>query len=294
MTAVLHDLEVQRPETVAQALRVLRMGQEEGQPWRPMAGCTDVLVEAHFGKPMAPRWLDVTGLRADLGGHAWRSDGLWLSALTTYTEALDDPEVRRRAPMLAHAASLVGATQIQTRGTFVGNVENGSPAADAVPALLALDAVVVLGDADGQRRVPLAEYYTGYRRTQRRPDELVLGLEVPTSALDRAGAWYRKVGTRAYQAITKVGLAAVFEWRGGRLHDPRVVAVAMAPSIVRCRHLEAELAGKTAAELDPVRLRAAQARDLQPIDDIRSNSRYRAEVFARLLAQGLRETAEAV
>ena len=90
MTAVLHDLEVQRPETVAQALRVLRMGHEEGEPWRPMAGCTDVLVEAHFGKPMAPRWLDVTGLRADLGGHAWRSDGLWLSALTTYTEALDD------------------------------------------------------------------------------------------------------------------------------------------------------------------------------------------------------------
>ena len=63
---------------------------------------------------------------------------------------------------------------------------------------------------------------------------------------------------------------------------------------MRCRHLEAELAGKSTAELEPARLRAAQARDLQPIDDIRSNSRYRAEVFARLLAQGLRETAEAV
>ena len=118
MSAALHEIEVQRPETLAQALGVMRMGATGGEPWRPMAGCTDVLVEAHFGKPMPPRFLDVTGLRADLGGHAWRDDGLWLSALTTYTEALDDPQLVARAPMLAHAASLVGATQIQTRGTF--------------------------------------------------------------------------------------------------------------------------------------------------------------------------------
>lgn len=290
---LLNDIEVVRPSTLAQALRLLRMAHEAGEPLRPMAGCTDVLVEAHFGKAMAPRFIDLTGMQAELGGLAWDPRGLWLGSLCTYAQALADPRFVRELPALAKASSLVGATQIQARGTYAGNIENGSPAADAVPALMALDAHVRLRSVDGERSVPLAAYYAGYRKTVRKDDEIIVGIGIPESAIARPGQWFRKVGTRAYQAITKVGLAGVFEWRDGKLHDPRVVAVAMAATILRCPHLEAALAGRTLAELDPAELRAAQAEDLKPISDVRSTDRYRAEIFARLVAEALRTTAEA-
>ncbi len=286
--SLLHDIDAVRPATLAEALELLA---KEGAALRPMAGCTDVLVEAHFGKPMAARFLDLTGLRAELGGLAFDDEGLHLGALCTYAQALRDPRVQREAPALWHAASVVGATQIQARGTFAGNVENASPAADAAPVLMALDAQVELVSTAGLRRVPLCEYYTGYRQTVRHADELIAALVVPRASLGRPGQWYRKVGTRAYQAITKVGLAAHLTWQHGVVAEPRIVAVAMAATLKRCPHLEAAVRGRRLADLDDAALRQAQALDLQPIDDVRSTAAYRAEVFARLLRQALQATA---
>ena len=288
--ALLQDIQVLRPSTLHEALLAVRAAALAGEILRPMAGCTDVLVDAHFGKALPPRFLDLMGLQSELGGLEWNERGLWLGALCTYSQALADPRFRKELPALAKAASLVGATQIQMRGTFAGNVENGSPAADAVPALMALDAGVWLRSADGPRAVPLSTYYKGYRQTERRPDELIAGIGIPRSAMDRKGHWFRKVGTRSYQAITKVGLAGLFDWQDGRLHDARVVAVSMAATITRCPNLEAALNGKSLAELQDAVLRAAQAVDLKPIDDVRSNADYRAEVFARMLAEALRTT----
>lgn len=288
--ALLRDIDVVRPRSLDEALRALDRAAREEAPLRPMAGCTDVLVEAHFGKPLPHRYLDVWTLRRTLGGLKWTEAGLEIGALCTYAEALEDPAFVQQLPTLAHAASLVGATQIQARGTFVGNVENASPAADAAPVLVALDAEVRLQSLAGVRQVPLAQYFLGYRKTARRPDELITALLVPAHSLNRRGAWFRKVGTRAYQAITKVGLTGVFGWESGALTDVRVVAVSMAATPQRCTHVEQYLTGRSLAAVDPQQLRAAQALDLQPIDDVRSTAEYRAEVFARLIEQALRET----
>jgi len=285
---LLHDIDAVRPATLAEALDLL---QTSGAELRPMAGCTDVLVEAHFGKAMPRRFLDLTGLHAELGGLAYDDEGLHLGALCTYAQALRDPRLQREAPALWHAASVVGATQIQARGTFAGNVENASPAADAAPVLMALDAEVELVSMSGLRRVPMAQYYSGYRQTVRRADELIAALVVPQRSLGRPGQWYRKVGTRAYQAITKVGLAAHLTWQDGVVQEPRIVAVAMSATIKRCEHLEALVRGRRLEDLGDAELRAAQALDVQPIDDVRSTAAYRAEVFARLLRQALAATA---
>ena len=96
--------------------------------------------------------------------------------------------------------------QIQNRGTLGGNVANGSPAGDTLPVLAAAEAVVVLRSVDGERRVPFGEFYTGYRATVRRPDELIVAFEIPPV---EGRQWFRKVGTRAAQAISKVVMAAV-------------------------------------------------------------------------------------
>lgn len=287
----LQDAEVVRPRTLDAALQVLETAAISGRPLRPLAGGTDLMVDAHFGKPLpAHGFLDLWPLRGELGGLLWNSAGdLEIGALATYAEVKGSQRVQAELPALVQACGLVGATQIQARGTLAGNVENGSPAADGVPALMAADARVRLQRKGSVREVALSEYYTGYRKTVRQADELITALVIPQSSLGEQGQWFRKVGTRSFQAITKVGLAAHLPREDGRLHRPRVVAVAMAAVIKRCPAIEAYLAGKDA--IDPEGLRAAQARDLQPIDDIRSTDRYRAEVFARLLTEALARTA---
>ncbi len=192
-----------------------------------------------------------------------------------------------------HAAclSLVGGTQIQARGTFAGNVENGSPAADAVPVLMAMDGRVRLQSVRGMREIALAEYYTGYRCTQRAPDELITAIVLPKQGIGARGHFFRKVGTRAFQAITKVGLAARIQWKDGSISSCRIVAVAMAATITRCTQIERALLGVTELN-DDVRkaLREAQSEDLTPMTDVRSTDRYRDEVFHRLVCQAIAET----
>jgi CO/xanthine dehydrogenase FAD-binding subunit len=178
-------------------------------------------------------------------------------------------------PLLVQAARVVGAMQIQTRGTWAGNIANGSPAADGVPVLMAYDAVVVLQARAGRVEVPLDQYFTGYKQSVRRPDQLIVALRIPRRP--RRRQWFYKVGARSAQAISKVGVAAVQDARGWR-----IVANSVAPYVCRCPALERELdAGRTFASPDEIR--QVLAADIAPIDDIRSTARYRAAVLSRLL-----------
>src|SRR5205085_8992896 len=123
--------------------------------------------------------------------------------------------------MLVQAARLVGGPQIQNRGTIGGNVANASPAGDTLPVLSAVDATVVLQSAAATRRVPFSAFYTGYRGTVRRPDELIVSFEIDPIP---GRQWFRKVGTRAAQAISKVVMAGVIG------ADPRVAIRSVAPT----------------------------------------------------------------
>src|SRR4029079_6034958 len=166
--------------------------------------------------------------------------GTRIGALTTFTDVIQSPLVRRRLPMLVAAAREVGGKQIQNRGTLGGNIANASPAGDTLPALAAADATVVLTSAAGTRRVVFSAFYTGYRATVRRPDELITAVEIP---LLRGRQSFRKVGTRTAQAISKVVMAARFEPAPGS--GPAVVRVAfgsVAPTVVRATRTEAALA----------------------------------------------------
>ena len=273
MPASLRGLELVQPRTLDDALRRLR----DDDALVPLAGCTDLYVGLHFGTVPARRFLDVSALR-ELRGLRVRRDTLVLGALVTYRELIGSPLVRRRLPMLAAAAREVGSPQIQSRGTLGGNVANASPAGDTLPVLAAAEAQVVLRSVDGERRVPFASFYTGYRRTVLRPDELILALEVPPV---EGRQWFRKVGTRAAQAISKVVMAAV------RAPRPRIALGSVAPTVVRLPRTEALLAaGGSIAEAQ-----ALLAEEIQPIDDLRSTAAYRRRVSANLLAQFWAETA---
>src|SRR5262249_35742272 len=205
---------------------------------------------------------------------ALRDSVLSIGALATHTDIIRSPLVRKRLPMLAAASREVGGVQIQNRGTIGGNVANGSPAGDTLPVLAAADAVVVMKSAAGTRRVPFNAFYTGYRQSVRRPDELIVGFEIPAI---RGRQWFRKVGTRAAQAISKVVMAGVVGER------PRVALGSVAPTVVRATRTEAALAA--GASIDQAERILAE--ELAPIDDMRSTAEYRRRVAVNLLARML-------
>lgn len=276
-------MKVHAPETLEQACAVLA---QHAGALVPMAGATDLLVHWPGKQRDHDRaYLDLSGV-AELRPLAWTDDSLKLGALTTYWDVLRDPQTARQFPMLIEAARQVGAVQIQTRGTWAGNIANGSPAADGVPVLMALDASVTLASTTGTRTVALADYYTGYRASVRRPEELIVSIEIPKRAYDIT-AFY-KVGPRRAQAITKVGVAIAHASQAGG-GGWRIVANSVAPTVCRCRSVESlldEVGGKPFTAPDGF-LTALRA-DVAPIDDIRSTAEYRLTVLARLLYHGLK------
>jgi len=255
------------PRSLTDALRMLR---DEG-PLVPMAGCTDLYVALNFGTLKDTRFLNLWPLDA-LRRIETRGDLLSIGALATYTDIRRSPLVQKRLPMLVAAASEIGGVQIQNRGTLGGNVANGSPAGDTLPVLAAADAVVVLRSAVATRRVPFGEYYTGYRSSVIRPDELIAAFEF--RKLD-GRQWFRKVGTRAAQAISKVVMAGVAG------DPPRIAIGSVAPTVIRLPSTEAAL-GRGASSDEAAQI---LVKEIAPIDDVRSTAEYRRRVAANLLAR---------
>ncbi|RMF75849.1 MAG: hypothetical protein D6744_12995 [Planctomycetota bacterium] len=270
-------MQVIRPDSLDDALAALARDTQLA----PVAGATDLFVSWPHREVFPAAVLDLSLLRSQLGGIRAGADGLEIGALVTYWDAICSSDCQRDWPLLVAAARQVGAIQIQTRGTWAGNIANGSPAADGVPVLMAYGARVVLASQSGRREVALDEYYTGYKESVKRADELIVAIRTPRRAWRRQ--WFYKVGARRAQAITKVGVAIVQSDDGWR-----VVANSVAPTVVRCRGLEEALnAGRSFGA--PHEIADALKADISPIDDIRSTAAYRATVLSRLLYHWLRE-----
>jgi CO/xanthine dehydrogenase FAD-binding subunit len=275
------------PRRLADAYALL--ADSSAEPWRPLAGGTDLMVQmaGEIGKPPG-RVLDIWRLDELRGIHV-EGDAIVLGALTTYTEIRESPAIAERLPALAEAAATIGAAQIQNRGTIGGNVINASPAGDTLPVLLALDAEMVLGSAAGERAVRAGDFWPGYRTTLRRPDELLLRIRVPLAAGRQMR--FRKVGTRRAQAISKVVMALA--WRAAGPEEPwtgvRLALGSVAATPVRATAAERALDGTL-----PTRETADAAVDallgeIQPIDDVRSTANYRRAVAGRVLHRLLRD-----
>jgi CO/xanthine dehydrogenase FAD-binding subunit len=206
--------------------------------------------------------------------------------LTTYTDIRRSAACREHVPALAEAAATIGAAQIQNRGTLGGNIANASPAGDTLPVLLAADAVFVLGSERGERDVPAAEFWTGYRQTALAHDELVVRIRIPLVAGREMR--FRKVGTRRAQAISKVVIAVA--WRGdGTWRDVRVALGSVAATPIRGTATERALEGRAPTPETADRAAEALAGELAPIDDVRSTAEYRRLVAARVLHRIVRE-----
>jgi CO/xanthine dehydrogenase FAD-binding subunit len=267
MRTAASTLSVVRPRTTREALRTL----DDDPSLIPIAGATDLYVSFNFGTLPGTRFLDLWPL-APLRRIRMQDGILSIGSLSSYSAIMRSALVRSRVPMLVAAAREVGGVQIQNRGTLGGNIANASPAADTLPVLAAADAVVVLTSAGGTRRVPITRFYTGYRQTLRRSNELITAVEIPPI---EGRQFFRKVGTRAAQAIAKVVIGAV------RSGTPRVALGSVAPTVVRLSAVESALAAGASIE-EAVRI---LEQEIHPIDDVRSTATYRRSVACNLLRQ---------
>jgi len=273
MKGIVSALELVEPRSLEHALRLLR----DDAPLTPLAGCTDLYVLLNFGTLAERRFLNLWKLNA-LRRIELRGDVLAIGALATYSQLIRSRHVRQRLPMLIDAAREVGGAQIQNRGTIGGNIANASPAGDTLPVFAAVDATVVLRSADGERRVAFNEFYTGYRKSVMRADELITAVEIPAI---EGRQWFRKVGTRAAQAISKVVMAAV------RAPAPRIALGSVAPVVLRVPLTEAWLSSGGSIE----EAAALIEREIHPIDDVRSTALYRRRVAVNLLRRFWLDTA---
>ena len=282
MRSYVPAFEMEAPGDLASALA--RLSAEPGT-WKPFAGGTDLMVLLEAGKLPPGKFLSIWKL-PELRGVEVSADHVTMGALTTYTQVRRDPLLAAEFPLLCRAASETGSIATQNRGTLGGNIANGSPAADSPPALLVYDAELELISSQGARWVPYQNFHTGYKQSLLRPDELIAHIRLPRTKR----GWkqhYHKVGTRRAQAISKVCFAGAAEMENATIKDVRIAFGSIAPIPFRATAAEALLRGAT---LSPALISSARrtlAKEIAPIDDIRSTSHYRSVVAQNLLAEFL-------
>jgi CO/xanthine dehydrogenase FAD-binding subunit len=280
MRSYVPGYEMHAPGNLSDALE--RMTREPGV-WKPFAGGTDLMVLLGAGKLPHRKFLSIWKL-PELRGITVTPAHVTLNALTTYSELRRHELLAREFPLLCRAAAETGSIATQNRGTLGGNIANASPAADSPPALLVYDAELELVSASGSRWVPYHGFWKGYKQISMREDELIRAIRLPRNK-SFAKQFYRKVGTRRAQAISKVCLAGAAQMDAGRIVDVRIALGSVAPTVFRVTETEKLLRGE---KLTPATLRAAQVslvREIAPIDDIRSTAQYRRRVAQNLLAE---------
>lgn len=246
-----------------------------------LAGGTDYMVGVlHKDAPAGV--IDLFGLPG-LRGIERRDDAWRIGAATTYADLLAHEELCAELPLLAQCAREIGAVQIQERGTLGGNMGTSSPVGDTLPCMLALNAVIHLASQEGERALPYDGFCTGYRQIAARPDELIAAIELPRPV--PGVQFWRKVGTRKAQAISKVMVAARATRSGETLSEVRLAMGAVADRPVRLKAAEALLEGQApSAELAEA-VRAKVAEEITPISDVRSTAPYRLFAAQNLAAR---------
>jgi xanthine dehydrogenase iron-sulfur cluster and FAD-binding subunit A len=270
---------------VGEVLQILAEHQEHV---RIVAGATDLLLEIERGlRKDIDVLIDISRV-PDLATITLDDqETIHLGPLITHNHCVASKLLRERAFPLVRAAWEVGAPQIRNRGTVAGNLITASPANDTITPLMALGASVTLRSLRGDRVVPLSDFYLGVRKTEMRPDEMLVDISFPAMNGHQCGT-FLKLGLRRAQAISVVNVALVLTLDDSIVSKVAITLGAVAPTIIHADTAEEYLVGQT---LDEERINQAAllaAQETTPIDDIRGSAAYRREMVRVLISRGLR------
>lgn len=276
------------PRSLDEALALIQGAKE---PVTLIAGGTDWMV-GRSQDDASPRTL-VSLLRIpELRGIRVTPDGIELGSLVSFTELRQHDGLAAEYPVLSEMAASIGGWQIQNRATLGGNVVNASPAGDSLPIWLALRAELSLASPTGLRTLTYEDFHRAYRRTALNPGEILVSIRV-TRRTPGQVCRFRKVGTRAAQAISKVVVASSLIKTDGVLRNVTLAAGSVAPIPLRLRATEGLLEGQVPTVLLAERAAASAEGEISPIDDVRSTASYRRFALRNLIRRIVLESVSA-
>ncbi|HWC84482.1 MAG TPA: FAD binding domain-containing protein [Pseudonocardiaceae bacterium] len=274
-----------RPATLSDAVRALA----EHPDTIPVAGCTDWGVEVNIRGRRAERVMAIDRL-TELRELVIGEEIIELGAALTLTEI--ERRLDGRIPLLAQLFPQFASRLIRNGATLGGNLGTGSPIGDSPPALLALDTSLVLVGAEGERTVPLADYFTGYRQTVRQPGELIKSVRIPLPLAPTTA--FHKIAKRRFDDISSVAVGFALDIVDGVVARVRIGLGGVAATPVRAYATEAALVDQPWTEHTVAAAAEVLRAEGTPMDDHRASSRYRAAMLGRSLAKLYAETAEEV
>ena len=279
---MLPPFELLEPHSLDQALKMLATSESV-----PLAGGTNLLPDLRARGEAGGRFISLAALD-QLHGIEHSDSRVLMGARTTLSDILHDPLMPTAAPSLVSMAKVFAGSMVRNAATVAGNICYGSPSADVVPPLLSLDAELTLASAAGERTLSLNDFLLGYKKTARRPDELLISVAWAPPTTATANLFY-KLGRRRGDAITVVGVAVTITIENGNCTKARIALGSVAPTVFRAQEAEEALVGGplTATTIDTAAQTAAQA--ARPIDDIRASADYRRHAVHMLVRRLLTE-----
>jgi xanthine dehydrogenase FAD-binding subunit len=271
-----------RPSTVREALT-----QREETGAIPCAGGTDLMVKRRRWSGLAPffdRPVLFIGHLPELQAVERSADAVTISSACTLTALLEHKWV---PDILKRAIKEMGSPAIRNVATIGGNICNASPAGDTLPVLYALDASLVLESSSGRRALPVEQFIKGPGETALHENELLTQIKVPL--LEYSIVYYKKVGTRKANSLSKLSFIGLAKTGGGKVEEVRISFGAVAPCVVRSREIEKEIENKSGEDIKSSlsNICALYSELIRPVNDQRSTSRYRSEISRRLLSHFL-------
>jgi carbon-monoxide dehydrogenase medium subunit len=271
------------PGSVDECLTVLA---QRGREAKLVAGGTDLLPQMKNGVTRPGCVVDISRLSELRSIALDASGGLRLGAAVAARQIERDARLRMTFPSLVESAALVGSIQIRNLATVGGNLCNAAPSADMAPPLIALEAEAVIAGPKGRRRVPLATFFEGVRKTVLGPDELLIELMVPAPG-PRSGGHYLRHTPRRELDIAVVGVASQITLSNGVCGKARISLASVAPTPVRATAAERVLEGQplTNERIEEAAKLAVEA--ARPISDQRGSAEFRKHLVRVLTRRTL-------
>jgi len=277
------DVRYFAPTDLGEAVKLLA---QYGKQATILAGGTDLVPKINYYelKPEVLLYVGNLGL-----SYIKQVDGtLVIGAGTSLAQILASELVAQSAPALVHAAKQHSSVAVRSAATLGGNIANGSPAADTVVPLIAMDAKLRLVSAKGERVVAIQDFFVGPGETVLKADELLTEIQIPAV---KGKAVFQKLGKRKAQACSIVIVGVRLEMDGKVCKAARIALGSMAPTPLRCVKAEEMLVGKAVDAALVAQCAAAAVGASSPIDDVRATAWYRQKAGTALVAQALAQAA---
>lgn len=277
----------EKPKSIGEALALLD-GNKDGK-MKLFAGGTDVLPRLKKRLIAVPRVLiDLKGISALEYVEYDETDGLRIGALADIFSVANASFVKKAYPILSRAAGSIASTQVQNRGTIVGNICNAVPSADSAPALLCLGAEAICLNKAGERAVKVEDFFAGPGKTVLGAEEMVKEIRIPKMPENSKGV-YLKLSPRSRMDLAVVGVGIVVVKEGGKFGDVKIGLGAVAPTPMRAKKAEALLVGARVDEETIAKAAKLAAEESRPIDDHRGSAEYRRMMVEVLVKRAIHQ-----